>query len=65
MKMSKNNIVFISLIILTYIILNYLIGLRNITSLVHMTIMQLGLIGVAISPVRRMGLKTYIWNKIS
>lgn len=50
MKISKNNIVYIGVIIIIYILLNFLLGFRN-TDLVIMTSIELILIVIAISPI--------------
>lgn len=56
MKISKNNIIFIILIILTYILFSCVIGYKGI-ELIKMTITQLVLIAVAISPIGELVLR--------
>ena len=50
MRISKNNIIFISLMIIIYILLDFLMKFRG-TELIQLIVFQLVLIVIAISPV--------------
>jgi len=61
MRISKNNIIFIILMITSYIVIDFFIF--SGVELLQMILIQLVLIVIAISPIRGSDITSYLWNE--